>query len=181
MAAAAAAIGKLLRSGGRSSASSSHLLPAIGRQMQQGGLSRFLPRPGPPPAAPAAGTRRLMNTESFPSKLNMLKNDYKQIKGSYQPYNSVHVILDLQKKVYKIGQKTKLYRRRWGLSSVLVTVFGVMALTVWGVHGDKEANKKALTELQQSLAKTESDVEKLKKSINESKKIRVVSNAAENH
>ncbi|CAN6329468.1 unnamed protein product, partial [Urochloa humidicola] len=159
MAAAAAAIGKLLRSGGRSSASSSHLLPAIGRQMQQGGLSRFLPRPGPPPAAPAAGTRRLMNT----------------------PYNSVHVILDLQKKVYKIGQKTKLYRRRWGLSSVLVTVFGVMALTVWGVHGDKEANKKALTELQQSLAKTESDVEKLKKSINESKKIRVVSNAAENH
>ncbi|CAN6329469.1 unnamed protein product [Urochloa humidicola] len=122
-----------------------------------------------------------MLVESFPSKLNMLKNDYKQIKGSYQPYNSVHVILDLQKKVYKIGQKTKLYRRRWGLSSVLVTVFGVMALTVWGVHGDKEANKKALTELQQSLAKTESDVEKLKKSINESKKIRVVSNAAENH
>ncbi|CAN6338635.1 unnamed protein product [Urochloa humidicola] len=169
--AAAAAIGKLLRGGGRSSAPSSHLLPAIGRQM---GLSPLLPRPGPPPAAPAADTRRLMSTGSFPSKLNMLKNNYyMQTKGSYQPYNSVHVILDLQKKVHSIGQQNKLYRRRWGLSFVLVAVFGVMALTVWGVHGDKEANKKALTELQQSLAKTESDVKKLKKSINESKRMRL--------
>ncbi|XP_062182678.1 uncharacterized protein LOC133886840 [Phragmites australis] len=164
----ATALAKLLR-GGRSGVSSSHLLPAIGRRMPQGGLAPLLPRLGSSRAAPAAGISRGINTESLP-ELDVMRKTYLHINGSFEPYNSKYIILDLEERMCKIGHHVQLYGRHWVYPAVTAGVVFVMVLTVMVGHRDQNDNEKTLIKFNQKLAKAQSDVEKLRVARNKSEK-----------